>query len=146
MHGQVGECAQNAVALFETGTPILDALEQAANRVRSKDLHQVIRVLRVFDRTGSNPQEALEQCARTAQKRLEMQAVLAAKMADARVSALIVAVLPALLAASGFLLDRASVLGALETVEGKLLIAFGLLLWLVGAYTTWKISHPRWLQ
>lgn len=144
--GPLGDSLSHAVRQFTAGVPLLEALSRETSCLKSKDFEQVIRVLTLFEHTGSDPAEALGQVSANAQERLDLRATLAAKLVDARMSAIIVAILPLVIGLVSLFANRQAIEVTLDTTHGRLLIGLGLLLWVAGSALCWRIANPGWLE
>jgi tight adherence protein B len=141
----VGLEIRNTVRRFLAGVPLRDALEEAALNINAGDFRQMVRVLGVFERTGSDPADALRRVARCAQERIEMRMSLEAKIVDARISATIVAALPIALGVVSYAAQPRVFHVALGASAGRLSFGLATGLWITGAVMVWVIAHPRWL-
>ncbi|MFA5786626.1 MAG: type II secretion system F family protein [Actinomycetota bacterium] len=92
--GPLGEVLSRASAEVSLGRPVEEALETAGVAAGLNDLRAAAAVLGVARRSGAPAARVLSALAEGASDRLRLRAEIAAETAQARASALVVAVLP----------------------------------------------------
>ena len=121
------------------GIPIEDALEGAARRMASRDLEQVILVARLQRETGGNTAEVLDQVADTARERSELRRLIQTLTAQGRMSRWIITALPVSLLVLVSLLNPGYTEPLFETGGGRLALAIGAVLLVMGSLTIKRI-------
>jgi tight adherence protein B len=112
--GPVAVEVGRALAQSRLGTPIEDALEQAADRVGSVDFRWVVMAMRVQREIGGNLADVLLQVAGTIRERAWLRRHVKALSAEGRLSGLILAALPVVIGGYLFLV-RPEYVGRLVT-------------------------------
>jgi tight adherence protein B len=121
------------------GVPIEDALEGTARRMQSRDLEQVILVARLQRETGGNTAEVLDQVADTARERSELRRLVQTLTAQGRMSRWIITALPVSLLVLVSLLNPGYTAPLFETGGGRLALAIGAVLLIMGSLTIKRI-------
>jgi tight adherence protein B len=121
------------------GIPIEDALEGAARRMASRDLEQVILVARLQRETGGNTAEVLDRVADTARERSELRRLVQTLTAQGRMSRWIITALPVTLLVLVSLLNPEYTEVLFETGGGRVALAIGGVLLVMGSLTIKRI-------
>lgn len=76
------------------GRPLVDALEEAAARVKSDDFHWVVQAIAINREVGGNLADVLEGVGETIRERIHLKRQVSALAAEGKLSALILCALP----------------------------------------------------
>jgi len=93
----LGPHLQQVVEEYRVGVPIGEALGILSEKLRHPDVEYFIRVMNVYRSTGGDLTEALGSTGESIRERGVWRAEVKAKCADARLSALVLSVMPAVL-------------------------------------------------
>ena len=122
------------------GLPLEEALEAVAQRMQSKDFHWVVMAIRINKRVGGNLAEVLTNVSLTLRERERLRRQVKTLSAEGVLSAWILGVLPFVIGL--FIVWRNP--GYLEpmvtTVLGWIMIAVGVILYVVGSHLD---AQPR---
>ena len=138
--GPVAVEVGRALALSRLGTPVEDALDQAADRIGSIDMKWVVMAIRVQRDVGGNLGEVLRQVAETIRERGWLRRHVRALSAEGRLSGAILAALPVLVAGYMFLV-KPEYVGVLVTEPlGLMMLAGGVVLLGIGMFVMNKLA------
>jgi tight adherence protein B len=138
--GPVAVEVGRALALSRLGTPVEDALDQAADRIGSIDLKWVVMAIRVQRDVGGNLSEVLRQVAHTVRERGWLRRHVKALSAEGKLSGVIIAALPVVVAGYMFLV-RPEYVGVLITEPlGLVMLVGGAVLLGIGMFTMNKLA------
>ncbi|MGN6333596.1 MAG: type II secretion system F family protein [Motilibacteraceae bacterium] len=135
-----GEFAR-ALAEARLGSPVEDALDRVADRMRSVDFHWVVMAIRVQHQVGGNLAEVLETTVRTMRERAAMRRQVRALSAEGRLSGYVLIALPIGMFGYMFLTRRDYVDGLWTTGLGLVMSAAALLLTTVGWFWMRKVAQ-----
>lgn len=130
---------RRAFAATRVGTPVEDALEAVAQRVGSKDFAWTVTAIRIQREVGGNLAEILETVSRTMTERERLRREVRTLTAEGRLSAIIVAALPFVLAGLIYVVNRPYISTLFTTFGGQLALLGGFLLELAGVWWLNKI-------
>ena len=116
-----GEIAR-ALSRTRLGTSVEDALDMAAERMRSKDFAWVVMAIRIQRQVGGNLSELLQTTVHTMRERSQLRRHVKALTAEGRLSAYVLVGLPVLLALWMFVSRRAYLRPLYTTGAGWVLI------------------------
>ncbi|MCG8554974.1 MAG: type II secretion system F family protein [Proteobacteria bacterium] len=127
------------IKAYRLGTPLGEALRELAGRVPSATLSMTLAALRVASNSGGELPRTLETMAASLREAARLEGVLKSKTAEARVQAVVVAVLPFLVMALLYVLAPQLITPLLEDTMGHLVIGLALILWLAAVLTARKV-------
>lgn len=125
---------QRAFAATRLGTPIEDALERVSERVASRDFSWTVTAIRIQREVGGNLAEILDTVANTMMERDRLRREVRSLTAEARISAVILAILPIAMGLMIYVVNRPYISTLFHTMGGQLALAAGAMLELVGVY------------
>ncbi len=138
--GPVAVEVGRALALSRLGTPVEDALEQAADRIGSVDMKWVVMAIRVQRDVGGNLGEVLRQVAETIRERGWLRRHVKALSAEGRLSGIIIAALPVVVGGYMFLVQPSYVRPLVTEPLGLLMLAGGTLMLMIGMFAMNKLA------
>jgi tight adherence protein B len=130
---------RRAFAATRIGTPVEDALDAVAARVRSSDFAWTVTAIRIQREVGGNLAEILETVAATMTERERLRREVRTLTAEGRLSAIIVGALPLVLGALIFVVNKAYISELFTTFGGQLALLGGFLLELAGVWWLYRI-------
>jgi tight adherence protein B len=138
--GPVAVEVGRALARPRLGTPMEDALEQAADRMDSVDFRWVVMAIRVQREVGGNLADVLLQVAETIRERAWLRRHVKALSAEGRLSGVILAALPVVIGGYLFLV-RPEYVGRLVTEPlGLVMLGVGVVMLGIGLFWMNKIT------
>jgi tight adherence protein B len=129
------------VADEQLGIPLEDALEPLAERMGSEDIGQVALVAALHTRTGGNMAEVLERVADSVRERGELRRELRALTAQARLSRIVVTMLPVLVGLAVTAINPDYEKPLFNTTPGVILLVLAIVLVTLGSL--WMRSITR---
>ena len=121
------------------GITVEEALENLVYRIDSKDIEMVVTGVLIQRLVGGNLAEVLDSIAYTIDKRIKTKAKIRALTAQPRLSALIISLLPVVLALFIYL-RKADFLAVLVTdPSGKILLMYGIISFILGVFLLQKV-------
>lgn len=128
-----------AVADEKLGVALDDALHLVSRRMANRDLMQVALVARLQREAGTNAAEVLDQVSTNIRHQMELRRLVKSLTAQGRMSRWIVSLLPFVLFAAMFLLNRDYLSPLWETPGGIAAMIGGCLMILAGSWVIKKI-------
>ncbi|HZG89021.1 MAG TPA: type II secretion system F family protein [Pseudonocardia sp.] len=138
--GPVAVEVGRALALARLGTPVEDALDQAADRIGSVDLKWVVMAIRVQRDVGGNLGEVLRQVAETIRERGWLRRHVKALSAEGKLSGIIIAALPVVVGGYMFLVQPTYVAPLVTEPLGLLLLGGGVCMLAIGMFAMNKLA------
>jgi tight adherence protein B len=133
---QAGEPASNEFrrvqAEVRLGLSLDQALRRLADRIGSADFAWVASAIAIQREVGGNLSEVLDTLAATMRERAELYRQVSALTAEGRLSAIILVLLPFLLAGALYFINPRYIAVLTGTIVGAVVLGFGLILLLVG--------------
>lgn len=121
------------------GITVEEALENLVYRIDSKDIEMVVTGVLIQRLVGGNLAEVLDSIAYTIDKRIKTKAKIRALTAQPRLSALIISLLPVVLALFIYL-RKADFLAVLVTdPSGRILFMYGIISFILGVFLLQKV-------
>ncbi len=114
------------------GRPVVEALETAAERMKSDDFMWAVQAIAINREVGGSLSEVLDGVAGTIRERGEIRRHVGALSAEGRLSAVILMVLPFVVAGFLLLISPAYLLPLIETPVGIALLVAGVVMLTVG--------------
>lgn len=131
--GPTAEEFGRALVQARLGTPVEDALDEAAARVDCQDLHWAVMAIRIQHQVGGNLSEVLGQVAETIRERGRLARHVRGLTAEGRLSAWVLGCLPVFLGGFMFLTRRDYIRPLYTERLGFMMLAGGVTLLLAGA-------------
>lgn len=125
------------------GVPLEDAIRSVARRMDNRDLEQVALVATIQRETGGNTAEILDQVIETIRERDKLRRLMETLTAQGRLTQVIVSALPLVLLALVALLNPDYVEPMFETGSGRIALAIGAVLSIVGSLIIKRIVEIR---
>lgn len=125
---------------YRVGTPFIASLWAMASRLGHPDADYLVRVMEVQTLTGGEFAGALDSVASTIRARRQLRGEVRAGCAEARLSAVIMAVLPPLMALFAMSVKPEMLRAMTGTPAGRVGLAYGIASWLAGAYVCRFVS------
>lgn len=129
----MGAELQRVLADEQLGIPLDAALQPMANRMASEDVKQVALVAALHERTGGNMATVLDHIAEGMRERIELRRELQSLTAQARLSRLVVTLLPPGLLLAMSIEDSSYMRPMFHTSEGIVLLFVALALIVAGS-------------
>jgi len=124
----------------QLGVPLDDALMVMARRMQSQDAEQVAMVMRLQREAGGNTAEVLDRVAETVRGRMELRRLVNVLTAQARISRWILTALPIFILVTLALSGGDYLDPLLTTQVGRVFLAIGVVLIVVGSFWIKKIA------
>jgi len=141
--GQVGEPMASEVALalsaIRVGVAPEDALGAVAERVGSQDFSWAVMAIRIQREVGGNLAEILDTVAETMLERERLRREVRTLTAEGRMSALILGLMPFLMGALVFMVNRPYMETLFATNGGRFALLGGVLLELLGVWWLYRL-------
>ena len=123
----------------DLGTPLDQALDNMALRVRSQTLSGAVLALRVARRSGGNLPAMLEQSAAGLREMARLEGVVRTKTAEGKAQAFVVAVIPLPMVAGMHWMDPQFFVPLTTAFTGHLIVTAAAVLWLLAIVSARKI-------
>ncbi|MCH1883724.1 type II secretion system F family protein [Agrococcus sp. ARC_14] len=114
------------------GRPVIDALEEAADRMQSEDFRWATQAIAINREVGGSLADVLDGVARTIRERGQVRRQVAALSAEGRLSGVILMLLPIVVAGFITLTNPSYLLPFIEEPIGPIIIGFAVVLMVVG--------------
>lgn len=137
--GPTAEEFGRALVQARLGTPVEDALDEAADRMECTDMHWAVMAIRIQHQVGGNLSEVLGQVAETIRERGRLARHVRGLTAEGRLSAWILSSLPVVLGGFMFLTRRDYIRPLYTETTGQLLLAGGATMMLAGVLLMRKL-------
>lgn len=131
------------VDLQKLGMPISDAIRKLADRIDLLDVRFFTIVIEIQQKSGGNLAEILENISRVIRGRRELRAKIKSLISEAKVSSIIIAIIPIGFGAMGYMNDPESFSKFLTEPVGRILLAISIGLYLSGAGIFIKLANPK---
>lgn len=118
---------------IDLGLPIEDALDSMAARIGSENLTWTVTAIKIHLQVGGNLAALLETLAATVRERDMVARQIKALTAEGRLSAIILFVLPFILAIAMFVINRSYVVLLFQTTAGQIMVGLAMIMMIVGA-------------
>lgn len=128
----IGEEFSQVIAETNVGAPLDEALQNLSRRINSYDLYLVVTAMLVQRQTGGNLAEVLENIAHTIRERMRLLRQVQVLTSEERFSAIVVGLLPLFVLVVLALVSPSYHRPALEQPLGRMILAVGFGLQLVG--------------
>lgn len=128
---------------IQYGAAVQDALAQWAGRVAGEDVRIFVTGVRIQTETGGNLAELMHQTAALIRERQKLRGSIRVLSAEGRISALILTLLPFVLAGLMTALNPQFMARLWYDPQGQKLVAGALLLMLVGILWMWRLVRIR---
>jgi tight adherence protein B len=122
----------NALQENRVGKPIIQALQDMKNRIRSEDLRTAVDAISIAQETGGVLSEVLLKIAETIRGRNRIRGKIVTLSAQGRLQGIVMSLLPWGLAGVLFMLDRDMIRPMFTTVPGQLMLAVIVVLEIMG--------------
>lgn len=116
------------------GRDLVEAMEQVAERMQSKDFLWVAGAIAAQRETGGNLNQILDQVAETIRERHHVRQQVTSLAAEGKISAYILMSLPVLMGIYYTVVNKAIMVDFIDSGIGKLLLVGSLLLYVVGGF------------
>lgn len=121
------------------GTTTEKALENLVTRVKSDDLELVVTAVLIQRQVGGNLSEVLDNISSTIRERIRIKGEVKTVTAQGRMSGMIIALLPPVLALILFLINKSHVMVLFTDPMGLVILGFSVFMELIGIYFIGKI-------
>ncbi|MCL4368039.1 MAG: type II secretion system F family protein [Actinobacteria bacterium] len=153
VQGLQGACAEAGAPLrdeleralqeYEVGVPLMRALNGLEHRVRSEEVGYFLAALEVNRMSGGGLTEVLSHLAESVRSRRLLRLELDTKTTEARHSAVVIAVMPALLAAYFYRFESQLFSPLLDHPLGRVASGAAVLLWIAGVLISRQIVSVK---
>lgn len=123
---------RQALQEYQAGLPLNEAIDGIRRRVPCPEAAFFVRALAIHGVTGGNVAGVLTNVSRIIRQRRLLRGEVAAKSGEARLTAVVLATLPGLLAGYLFIVDRDMLAPLLTTTLGRAGLAYAILSWVAG--------------
>ena len=137
-----GELEQ-VLAEYEVGLPLMEALQGLQRRVPSEEVGFFLAALEVNQASGGRLTEVLSHLAETVRQRRLLRLELAARTAEVRYSALVIALVPLFLAAYLYHYEPQLFSPLLTDPMGRLASGLAALLWFAGVLVSRRVVEVK---
>jgi tight adherence protein B len=131
----VGSELRRALEQVQIGVQIIDALQRVAERVRVTDFRFMIVALALQARTGGSLAETLTNLSGVIRARKALRLKARSLMAEAKISAIVLAILPFVVGGALFVMDREMALMLWDDPRGRFVLGLVVLSLLTGLST-----------
>lgn len=128
----LGSEFRRALQEYQAGVPVIKAIDGIRLRIPCPETAFLARALGIHGLTGGNVAGVLGNVSRIVRQRRLLRGEVTAKSGEARLTAVVLAALPGLLAGYLLLVDRAMLAPLLTTPIGRAGLVYGVISWLVG--------------
>jgi len=122
----------------------MDALDAMAARVDNEDFGWVAQAIQIHREVGGDLGEVLDRVGQTIRARGQLQRQVAALSAEGRISALVIGVLPFVIAGGMSMLNPGYLEPLYSTTAGFVLLAISALMMTTGALWLRKLVRPAY--
>jgi tight adherence protein B len=129
---------QQVLTEARLGRPVEEALEAAAGRIANPDFAESVAAVRIQQEAGGNLAALFDTLADTMLQRLRLRREIRTLTAEVRLSAYVLGVMPLILAAFLFAVDRAYILELFHTKPGQIALLVALVLQLLGFFWMYR--------
>lgn len=126
------------------GRPLIDSLNDVGARMRNQDFFWVAQAISINREVGGNLADVLGNVSKTIRERSQMKRQVAALAADGKLSALILMLLPFVVALFLFFLNREYIMRLFTSPLGWGMIAGGAVMLLIGGLWLGKIINLKY--
>lgn len=123
---------RQALQEYQAGLPLIEAIDGIRRRVPCQEAAFFVRALAIHGVTGGNVAGVLTNVSRIIRQRRLLRGEVAAKSGEARLTAVVLATLPGLLAGYLFIVDRDMLAPLLTTTLGRAGLVYAILSWMAG--------------
>jgi len=131
----VGIEIRRSIAQVQIGVPVIDALQEAANRVRVPDFHFMVVALALQQKTGGSLAETLANLSGVIRARKALRLKARALSAEAKVSAMVLASLPFIVGGAMYLLNYRLMQSLIVDPRGRFMVGVAFLSLTIGLTT-----------
>ena len=142
--GMAYSALARAVDLYRTGLPIGDALTEALLEPGSRELGYLLSVLDMGLRTGGNIPLLLARAAEACRRKRSFKKEAAAKLAESRLTAILVSTLPWLIFVITWKVQPEMLLKLFSQPVGRALATISLLMWGLGVVIVALLVRSIW--
>jgi tight adherence protein B len=135
----VGPELRRALAQVQIGVPVIDALQETANRIRVPDFHFMVVALALQQKTGGSLAEILGNLSGVIRARKALRLKARALSAEAKVSALILAMLPFIVGGAMYLLNYNLIRSLIVDPRGRFMVGIAFLSLATGLTTMYVL-------
>lgn len=128
----VGRELRHALEQVQVGVPIIDALQETANRVRVADFRFMVVALALQQKTGGSLAETLANLSGVIRARKALRLKARALSAEAKVSAGVLAALPFLVGGAMYVINRDLMVSLYADPRGRFMVGVAFLSLLTG--------------
>lgn len=132
MADPVGHELRRTFDQVQIGVPMIDALEQTANRIRVADFRFMVVALALQEKTGGSLAETLSSLSTVIRSRKALRIKARSLSAEAKVSAMILAALPFLVGGAMYVMNRDLMRLLFDDPRGRFMIGVAFLSLLTG--------------
>lgn len=129
--------------LQKLGMPLSDAIRKLADRTDLLDVRFFTIVIEIQQKSGGNLAEILENISRVIRGRRELRAKIKSLISEAKVSSIIIAIIPVGFGAMGYMNEPESFSKFWTEPIGRILFAISAVLYLTGAGIFIKLANPK---
>jgi tight adherence protein B len=135
----VGVELRRAIAQVQIGVQVIDALQEAANRIRVPDFHFMVVALALQQKTGGSLAETLANLSGVIRTRKALRLKARALSAEAKVSAMVLASLPFIVGGAMYLLNYRLMQSLIVDPRGRFMVGVAFLSLTIGLTTMYVL-------
>jgi tight adherence protein B len=135
----VGIEIRRALAQVQIGVPVIDALQEAANRIRVPDFHFMVVALALQQKTGGSLAETLANLSGVIRARKALRQKAKSLSAEAKVSAMVLAMLPFIVGGAMYLLNYNLMRSLIVDPRGRFMVGVAFLSLVTGLTTMYVL-------
>jgi tight adherence protein B len=139
-------CQEFARVTNETrvGRPMMDSLDDLARRMRSEDFYWITQAIGINREVGGNLADVLDNVSKTIRERTQMKRQVASLAADGKLSAIILMLLPFVVALFLFVLNREYIMRLFTEPLGWAMLGAGAVMLTVGGFWLSKLINLKY--
>lgn len=126
------------------GRPMIDSLNDVATRMRNEDFYWITQAIGINREVGGNLADVLDNVSKTIRERSQMQRQVAALAADGKLSAIILMLLPFVVALFLFLTNPEYIMRLFTEPLGWAMLAAGLIMLGIGGFWLTKVINLKY--
>lgn len=131
------------VDLQKLGMPLYEAMRKMPDRVDLIEVRFFSIVIEIQQKTGGNLSEIISNISAVIRGRREMEAKIRALVAEAKVSSIIISLIPLGFAAAGYASDPEAYSQFVTQPIGRILLGVSIILYLGGGLIFLKLANPK---
>jgi tight adherence protein B len=135
----IGEHIRQVVAEARLGRPLIDALNDVANRVKSEDFAWVVTAIAIQREVGGNLAELLDIVSETMNARSRLRREVKTLTAEGRIGAIIISIMPLAIGLFVYLVNPTYITPLFQSTTGKLVVYGSIAVALAGVVWIRKI-------